>query len=62
MVPAAQWGQAPPPPCNKVVAQAGQIQKQNKIQTEGPAFPMSSQNKAMCPWTGKKENKNAFAL
>jgi hypothetical protein len=33
-----------------------------KIQTEGPAFPMSSQNKAMCPWTGKKENKNAFAL
>ena len=41
---------------------AGQLQKQNKIQTEGPAFPMSSQNKAMCPWTGKKENKNAFAL
>ena len=62
MVPAAQWGQAPPPPCNKVVAQAGQIQKEIHTQTEELALPMSSQNKAMCPWTGKKENKNAFAL
>ena len=42
----------PQPPCNKVVAQAGQIPK-TKIWTEELALPMSSQNKPCAFWTGK---------
>ena len=63
MVPAAQWGQAPPPPGNKVVAQSGQIQKTKNTHTDRGAGLFHEQPEhSHVPLDRGKRKQKCFAL